>query len=131
MKKQVIGVLVAVVALAVWKLVIPAIVISTAGWDDARPELVGKLKSGLPPEARAALGTKTDAVVGCVADKAIAFLNTTDCKYKYNQTTTSEAEHLKEQDACLEKVEYVKKEEAYAMECMKQHAPELAAADTP
>lgn len=123
---KVVGVLVAIGVIAVWKLVIPTIVVSMSGWDDARPELLGKFKAAFPAEVRAQIGdAKADLVVACLTDKAIEFLNGTDCKYKYNELTTSQAEHLAAQEACMEAVGYAQKEEAFAIECMKQHVPEL------
>ncbi|HSC89562.1 MAG TPA: hypothetical protein VLC09_19905, partial [Polyangiaceae bacterium] len=96
------------------------------GWNDARPELVGKFNEVLQREF-ASLGltpTELNGVTGCCADRAIEFLNKTDCSYQYNMATTSEAEHLAEQEVCFTKVKYEEEEGRIALACFKEKLPD-------
>lgn len=87
------------------------------GWDAARPEVVAAMKAqmvGLPIDE-----AKKQALAECVADKAVAFLNGTECSYYYNTARMTEAEHTAAQEACMAKVGYPEQEAKFAEECMK------------
>jgi hypothetical protein len=129
--KKGIGIAIAIVAGLLWQFVIgPQMEVSTknaldSGWDDAKAEVAQQQKAAYA-ESLKGIGLSDavlDALAGCTADKAIAFLNTTDCSYLYNQTTTSEEEHLAEQEKCMDKVGYSAKEEQFSFECMKANIP--------
>lgn len=89
------------------------------GWDDARSELTNKYVMTSGFDAASQKETTT-----CAVDKAIATLNESDCRYKYNTSTQTEASHLAEQDACLKKLGWEQKESKIWLECAKKHFPE-------
>lgn len=94
------------------------------GWDDAHAELLTTYQEAMESWENLDLGADTKLKISqCITDKAITFLNTTDCRYKYNQTTTSMAEHLTEQEKCMETVKFEEKEFELTMECAKEHIP--------
>lgn len=96
-----------------------------AGWTEARPEIKGNIMSALR-EGFVDIDLRHDVmdkVATCVTDKVVEFLNGTDCDYYYNESTTSEAEHLKAQEACLAQVGYDDKEVTFTIECAKEHVP--------
>jgi hypothetical protein len=130
MKKLIFGGI-AVVAILVWKFVIgPSLAVTASntagmGWNDAKPELAANFQATFAKDfASFELGpANIKTLSDCCAEKAVAFLNTTDCSYLYNQTTTSEAEHTKNQEACLAKVKYTEQEEKIGLACLLQHFP--------
>lgn len=119
-------------AVVLWKLVIgPSLAVKAenamgVGWNDAKPEMVATFGSALG-EHLSSFGltpVETKAVTDCCADKAIEFLNKTDCSYQYNTATQTEAEHLKEQEACFERVKYNEAEEKLTLACMQEKMPD-------
>lgn len=95
------------------------------GWDEARPEIRGNVMSGMR-EAFVDIDLKQadmDKVCGCVTGKIVDFLNGTDCDYYFNESTTTEAEHMKKQEACLNEVGYDNKEMEFMIACSKQDLP--------
>ena len=95
------------------------------GWTEARPEIKGNIMSALR-EGFVDIDLRHDVmdnIATCVTDKVVGFLNGTDCDYYYNESTTSEAEHLQAQEACLAQVGYDAKEMAFTIDCAKQHVP--------
>ena len=95
-------------------------------WDGYKAELVEKSRAEYVRDLERFLFSNTtlDVFAECVADKAIAFLNTTECPYLYNPGTTSKEEHLAALKECLAKVGYEAKLEKYSFECMKANIPE-------
>ncbi len=96
-----------------------------AGWTEAKPEIKGNILSALR-EGFVDIDLRQDVmdkVATCVTDQIVEFLNGTDCDYYYNESTTSEAEHLKAQEACLATIGYDAKEIEFTIECAKQHVP--------
>lgn len=124
------GALAAGVGLLAKFVIIPSIAVQAqnsmgVGWNDSKSELVQKFTEALAPEF-VPLGltpSELSAITNCCADQAIAFLNTTDCSYQYNQATTSEAQHLKEQEECMQRVSYEQQEAKIALSCFKEHLP--------
>ncbi|MFH1530392.1 MAG: hypothetical protein ABIK09_06615 [Pseudomonadota bacterium] len=96
-----------------------------AGWTEAKPEIKGNISSALS-EGFVDIDLKQgvlDQVATCVTDKVVEFLNSTDCDYYFNESTTTEAEHLAAQEACLKGVGYDAKEMEFTLACAKQHVP--------
>jgi len=95
------------------------------GWTDAKPEIKGNMISTLREAfVDVDLGHEVlDRTAGCVSDRIVEFLNGTDCDYYYNESTTSEAEHLADQEACLQGIGYEDKELEFTLACAKQHVP--------
>jgi hypothetical protein len=114
-----------------WKFVIGPSVAVTAqnslgtGWNDAKPDLSAQFSSAFSTDwAMFNLDTaKIQELSNCCADKAVAFLNSIDCSYLYNQATTSETEHLKKQEACMTKVKYDEAETKFSIDCLREHFP--------
>ena len=131
MKKFIFGGI-GVAAVILWKFVIgPSLAVTAqnsmgTGWDDAKPELMAQFSSTFATDwAMFDLGpTKIQELADCCAAKAVEFLNTTDCSYLYNQATTSEAEHLKNQEACMAKIKYEEEEMKFSLECLRNGFPE-------
>ena len=131
MKKYIFGGI-AVVAVVLWKFVIgPSLAVTAqntmgAGWDDAKPELMAQFSSTFATDWAMFNLSQPDIqqMSDCCATKAVEFLNTTDCSYLYNQNTTTEAEHLKNQETCMAKVKYDEAELKFSLDCMRQHFPE-------
>ena len=131
MKKFIFGGI-GVALVVLWKFVIgPSLAVTAqnslgAGWDDAKGDLMSQFSSTFANDwAMFNLGpAKIQELSDCCATKAVAFLNTTDCSYLYNQATTSEAEHLKNQEACMAKAKYEEEELKFSLECMRDHFPE-------
>jgi len=128
------GIIVAVVLLglgALFKYVIwPKVAVEAlqkvSGWDDARAELT----AGIQTDLDTGLGTmleipadKKQALLKCIVDKKIEFLNGTDCKYYYAEGTTTEAEHLKTQEECLKKANAEAKDEETFLLCAHGNLP--------
>ncbi|MCA9539494.1 MAG: hypothetical protein KC620_11440, partial [Myxococcales bacterium] len=123
-----VGVLVAVGAVAWLRVFAPSIQVayesaSGSGWDDARGELNTTFRKAISSEVAFDEAT-VDLVARCVSDRAITFLNGTDCRYHFNEALTSMDDHLKSQEACLDKVGYVKKEEEFTLACFKEKLPD-------
>jgi len=95
------------------------------GWDEARKDFVAEISSVINTDYDVFVLSQTDRdnIAGCIADKSIGFLNTTDCSYLYNTATTSEVEHLAAQEKCMNNVQFSKKQEAFSVECLKAHIP--------
>ena len=97
-----------------------------SGWEDARSEIT----AGIQTELTTGLSTqidlpadKKDALLKCLVDKKIEFLNGTECKYYYAEGTTSEAEHLKNQEECLKKANMEAKDEENFIACALVNVP--------
>lgn len=130
-KFSVVGVVVAVGIYLLWRFVLGPYVfmgaknITGSGWDDAKPELSGKVRIALtefflpldlkPPQI--------DAMVDCTTEKLVEFLNGTDCSYYYVESTTTMEEHLAEQDKCLNAANYDDTEALFVTQCAAQHIP--------
>lgn len=118
-------------AVALWKLVVaPTLAVKAenalgVGWNDARPELVATFGATLAEHLASLSLTPAEAqtVTECCADKAVEFLNATDCSYQYNTATQSEAEHLAEQEACFARVKYEEATEKSTLGCMIEKMP--------
>jgi hypothetical protein len=131
MKKYILGA-VGIAVVVLWKFVVgPSLAVTAqntlgAGWDDAKPELMAQFSSTFATDwSMFELGQpKIQELADCCATKAVAFLNTTDCSYLYNQTTTTEEEHLKNQEVCMAKVKYDEEEMKFSLECLREHFPE-------
>lgn len=98
---------------------------STGDWTESRSELKAQFKE-LTKNLFSDMDVPADAmnqVEDCIVDKAIPFLNQSGCKYHYVKTTTSEADHIKEQEKCLEKVGWEKKLELITVECIREKIP--------
>ncbi len=130
MKKGIAAVVV-IAGVLLWKFVIgPQVMVSAtnamgAGWDDAKSEIQTEQRAAYAEGFKGVKlsGRTLDALAACTTDKAIAFLNTTDCSYLYNQATTSEQEHLAAQEKCFNEVGYEAKEMQFTLECTKKHFP--------
>lgn len=118
------GVTVVVGTLLVVKLVIPLFYTSAAitvqnslhmGWNSARSEIRRQFEAELKNMDIDPL--KKSKYLDCITDKSIDFLNGTTCSYHYNKVTTTKAEHIKQQDACVEKSGYIKKVEEMGYAC--------------
>ena len=96
-----------------------------AGWTEAKSEIKGNIVSALR-EGFVDIDLRADVldrVAVCVSDKVVDFLNDTDCDYYFNESTTTEAEHLVNQEACLKQVGYDAKEVEFTIACAKEHVP--------
>jgi hypothetical protein len=96
------------------------------GWDDAKAEFVTEITTTLTTEY-ATFGFPPaiiQTISSCIADKSIAFLNTTDCSYKYNTATTTEAQHLASQEQCFVKVQFETRQEGFTLECTRESFPD-------
>ena len=96
------------------------------GWDDAKGDFMTEITAALTEEY-ATFGfppATIQTIAGCISDKSIAFLNTTDCSYLYNTATTTEAQHLAAQEQCMIKVQFEQKQEGFTMECTKASFPD-------
>ena len=126
----VIGVVVAGGFLAAKVFLFPELEISArkaagAGWTEAEGEIRGNVLSGLR-EGFVDIDLPSgvlERVATCVTEKVVGFLNGSDCDYYYNETTTSEAEHLAAQEACLQGVGYDAKEVEFTIACAQAHVP--------
>jgi len=129
--KKVIAGIAGVVILVALKFIVPSLQVEAtnatgAGWDDAKAEMNTTFMGVLTQEYSAfALPPATlTTISNCITDRAVAYLNTTDCSYLYNPNTTSESEHLAQQEACMVKVEYEQKEADFTIQCTKENFPE-------
>ncbi len=130
MNKWLLGVGAAGAAAVVKFVVVPSVTVSAQnamgmGWDDARAEFVTTFDAALGQEF-APLGltqAEIHPVSECAADAAVKFLNGTDCSYQYNTATTTEAEHLAEQEKCMDRVKYEEEEAKIGLACLKQKLP--------
>lgn len=97
-----------------------------SGWDDARSELRNQISQVMEQEYEVFDLSASDKnkIADCIVDKSIAFLNETDCSYLYNSATTTEAEHLANQETCMAKVKFEENQEGFTMECLKQNMPD-------
>lgn len=97
-----------------------------AGWSEAEGEIQGSIRSALREGfVDIDLGPDVlDRIAVCVTGRIIDFLNGTDCDDYYDQSTTSEAEHLAAQEACLKGVGYDAREVEFTMACSKEHVPD-------
>lgn len=116
---SIIGTVVVIGGVAAWKMWGPDPTVG--GWEEAKAELMVQMQSGLqelsfPPDV-------THPIADCTTGKIIEFLGTTDCKYKYDLETTTEAEHLATQEACFKEVGYEDKVAEFTAACMKEHMP--------
>lgn len=127
---RLVGVLVGIGVIVALKFGLPSLWVAAEsaighGWDDARPELLAKNKASVAENL--ALFDIDDSVkqelAECVTDRTIEFLNTTDCTYRYNPSTTNEQEHLREQEACFERAGVRQKEEEFDIQCSRQVFP--------
>lgn len=130
MNKWLLGAGAAGVAAVVKFVVVPSAAVSAQnamgmGWDDARAEFVSDFDTALVQELGQLGLTQAEIhpVSECAADEIVKFLNGTDCSYQYNTATTSEAEHLAEQEKCMAKVKYDEQEEKVGLACLKQKLP--------
>jgi hypothetical protein len=130
--KKVIGIVLVIVAVLLWRFLVgPALQVTATnaignGWDDAKPEFTRQMQAALLEsfaDFELPADTRTQ-ISECIAGKSVEFLNTTDCSYLYNKATSSEADHLADQAACMQKVGYEKKEEAFSLDCLKQLLPD-------
>lgn len=116
----------AVIAFLAWRFIIgPQMAANDATWDDARPALAAKFTRALGEGMR--LDADSEAgrdIVTCMTLKATAFLNTTNCTYAYNESTTSRDRHLATQRACLKSVRYDEHETVWALDCLQEHGPD-------
>lgn len=126
---RIIGVIAVV---AFWQLGLPLLissgeVASGTQWDDA----VEELRSSWITETKLTMNTNgiefqssvLDATGACFADGIAEFLNTTDCKYKYVESVSSQAEHLAEQEACFQKVGFEARRDSVELKCIQKHFP--------
>lgn len=128
-KFSVVGVIVAVGIYLLWRFVLGPYVfmgaknLTGSGWDDAKPELSGKVRVALTEifEPMDIDANQLNQVVDCTTDKLVEFLNTTECSYYYVESTTTMEEHLKEQEICLDKAGSEAKEAAFVAECINRH----------
>ena len=83
---------------------IEAMSMAGAGWDDSRETFLESYKAEVNKSEhfKSVPEDVKERYINCLADKTVEFLNQTECKYLYNQMTTSKEEHLKEQDACVQ-----------------------------
>lgn len=98
---------------------------SGSGWDDAMADFEAELAEMMNTEYDVfdlSQGDKNKFAT-CVAKKSIKFLNGTDCSYLYNPATTSEAEHLANQEKCLEEVKFENHQGGFILECLKEKMP--------
>lgn len=130
MNKWLLGAGAAGVAAVVKFVVLPSAAVSAqnamgVGWDDARAEFVSDFDKALGEELAPIGLTQAEIhpVSECAADEIVKFLNGTDCSYQYNTATTTEAEHLAEQEKCMAKVKYDEQEEKVGLICLKQKLP--------
>jgi len=133
-KSKILGIMGGVVGLGVYlglKFLTPSAEVAIKnsvgeGWSEAKGELTTGILETLRTEyAPFALPEPLlQKMAGCVADKSIAYLNTTDCSYLYNTATTSEAEHLAAQELCLKKVDFEGKQAGYTLECTRADFPD-------
>ncbi len=133
MKKMatIIGAVVAVGLGIAWKIFAPSAQVEVmnaagAGWNDARSDLMGQISTTITTEYAvfALPAGVTTKISECIVDKSIEFLNKSDCSYLYNPETTTEAEHLANQEKCLEKVKFEDVQGGYTVECSKAHFPD-------
>lgn len=95
------------------------------GWSTARTELVGQFESALGEGFRELRvpSASIRLLSECCAEKAIGFLNRTDCSYLYNAAITSKEEHLAEQEKCMAKVGYDEASDKFTLACLKENLP--------
>ena len=96
------------------------------GWNDAKNDFMTEITTTLTTEY-ATFGfapSIIQTISNCIADKSIAFLNTTDCSYLYNTATTTEAQHLAAQEQCMNKVQFDQKQEGFTLECTREAFPD-------
>lgn len=124
------GTAVVVVAIIAFKFLAPSAEVAIqnaagAGWDDAKADFQAEISQVINTDYEVFVLSQAekDAITNCIADKSIAFLNGTDCSYLYNTATTTEAEHLANQEKCMEKVKFPEKQEGFTVECTKEHMP--------
>ena len=95
------------------------------GWQDAKTELQAKiqpqmsfLQSGFGLDAATA-----NKVTTCVVDDTVAWLNSTECSYYYNEGKTTREEHLKVQEECLQKADFEGKVASIKTKCCLKNMP--------
>lgn len=126
-----IGGIIAIGAIVAFKMLAPSAQVAVEntagiGWNDAKGELMSGISSELTTEY-ATFGLPPviiQTISNCITDKSIAFLNTTDCSYKYNTATTTEAQHLAAQEQCMIKVQFEKQQEGFTLECTRESFPD-------
>ena len=84
---------------------IEAMSMAGAGWDESRQMFVDSYGAEVyrSDEFNSVPDRIKDIYINCLADKTVAFLNQTECKYMYNKMTTSEEDHIRQQDLCVAK----------------------------
>lgn len=95
-------------------------------WEDARAELTDSHRRSMRADfAKFGIDAEImDTIADCITDRAIGFLSTTDCHYKYDRSNMSQSEHLAVQAACFKKVGYKAKTERFTVECLRLHFPD-------
>ena len=125
-----VGTAVAVVAIIAFKFLAPSAEVAVknaagAGWDEAKSDFHSEISDVINSDYEVFVLTQPEkeAITNCIVDKSIEFLNGTDCSYLYNAATTTEAEHLANQEKCMEKVKFPEKQEGFTIECTRTHMP--------
>ncbi|MBN2340812.1 MAG: hypothetical protein JXX29_12770 [Deltaproteobacteria bacterium] len=125
-----VGTAVVVVAIVAFKFLAPSAEVSIknatgTGWDEAHGDFMTEI-SGVMDTEYAIFDLSADdknKIATCIVEKSIKFLNGTDCSYLYNTATTTESEHLANQEKCLDKVKFEKNQEGFTLECLKANMP--------
>ncbi|MBN2718548.1 MAG: hypothetical protein JXX14_22075 [Deltaproteobacteria bacterium] len=125
-----VGTAVAVVAILAFKFLAPSAEVAVknatgAGWDDAKGDFKAEISQVINSDYEVFVLSQAekDAITDCIVDKSVEFLNGTDCSYLYNTATTTEAEHLANQEKCMEKVKFPEHQEGFTIECTKTNMP--------
>lgn len=125
-----VGTAVAVVAIIAFKFLAPSAEVavknaSGSGWDEAKGDFQKEISEVMNSDYDVFVlaQAEKDNITNCIVDKSIQFLNGTDCSYLYNAATTSESEHLANQEKCMEKVKFSDHQEGFTLECLKTHMP--------
>ncbi|MBN2528743.1 MAG: hypothetical protein JXR76_20300 [Deltaproteobacteria bacterium] len=125
-----VGTAVAVVAIIAFKFLAPSAEVAVknatgSGWDEARDYFATEISKLMKPDFEGLVldETNQENITNCIVDKSIKFLNETDCSYLYNTATTSETEHLANQETCLAKVRFTEHQEGFRLECLKTYLP--------